>query len=139
MGMGLLMDCPECKEQYSFNFGCGYLFFQNHTKKVLYFCPKCGNWETKDIKTNKMFKDSKANIAQAPKEKRHILSCSKCKTRMRKMEDFNAILAFLVDSFTNSGKSSELINSDFNSEKLPSLVCKKCNTELKYKSTYCWD
>ncbi len=114
MGMGLLMDCPECKEQYSFNFGCGYLFFQNHTKKVLYFCPKCGNWETKDIKTNKMFKDSKANIAQATKEKRHILSCSKCKTRMRKMEDFN-------------------------SEKLPSLVCKKCNTELKYKSTYCWD
>lgn len=114
MGMGLSMICPECKKEYSFSFGCGALFFQNHTKHVLYYCPKCGCWENKEIQINKMFRESEEEPEETLIEKRHILSCSKCKTRMRKMEDFN-------------------------SDKLPLLICKKCNAELKYNSTYCWD
>ena len=102
MGSGLSLECPKCKELYSFNLGCGYLFFQNHTKTVLYYCPKCGNWESKDIKTNTMSREFEENSEDISKEKRHLLSCSKCKTRMRKLKDFN-------------------------SEKLPVFICKNCN------------
>ena len=42
MGTGFFMDCPKCKERYSFDFGACMLSFRNNTEKYVYYCPKCG-------------------------------------------------------------------------------------------------
>lgn len=121
MGSGFWMNCPKCKERYSFSFGAGFLTFTKNIERVVYYCPKCGNWENKEIKTGptpeeslKALEDYLEKGVPLPKKKRHFEICQKCKSRMKNMKDID------IDN-------------------LPILVCKKCNEKLKYDMAYCWD
>ena len=74
MGVGFSCTCENCNTQQDFFLGVGYLDFAdptNPTEKVVYVCPKCGDWKEE-------------TISQSDKKRRQ---CPKCKAAMRKIAD----------------------------------------------------
>jgi len=74
MGFGFSCTCKKCNTQQEFFLGVGYLDFgnpDNPTEKVVYVCPKCGDWKEE-------------TISQNDKKRRQ---CSKCKVSMKKIGD----------------------------------------------------
>ena len=117
------MDCPKCKERYSFSSGVGMLSFRNNTELYVYYCPKCGSWENVEIKkgpsSDELFQaieDLQKGIPlpELENEEEHEEICPRCNIQMR-------------------------ILNVCDIEHLPLLVCKKCNEKLKYYMAYFWD
>ena len=123
MGTGFFMDCPKCKERYSFSSGVGMLSFRNNTELYVYYCPKCGSWENVEIKigptTDELFQiienlQKGIPLPELKYEKEHEEVCPRCNTQM------------------------EILNG-CDIKHLPLLVCKNCNGKLIYHSSYFWD
>ena len=133
MGLGLLMDCPKCKKQYCIHLGRGMMSFADNSKFLLYYCPKCGNWENRKIGLSKIPTsleelskevnrklellsriDFSLEDLMKQKEKRVFVTCIKCKARMKTIENIKL-------------------------EKMPPIVCFRCHSQLMLNTTYCWD
>ena len=74
MGFGFSCTCKKCNNQQDFFLGVGYFNLSdptNPTEKVVYVCPKCGDW-------------NEETISQIDKKRRY---CQKCKAAMRKIAD----------------------------------------------------
>ena len=132
-GEGYTFFCKKCNKEYMISLGTGMLSYQCNFKNILYACPACGKWEVKSVDLIYCpFPDMRKDIKKI--HKKHANKYCKKIIDSVEMEDHNKPCS----NCGNIMNVYEVIRIENNSSVLK-LVCKDCNSELKFAGFYCWD